>query len=160
MYDSLTGLPNRRYLESFLEYKLSEYKRFGRQFAVLFADTDDFSCFNNEYGHETGDAILTNIANSLKKSIRSSDLVGRWGGEEFVGIYSINKEFEAPIIAEKFRQLVANTEVMYHGKPLTTSVSVGITTVQLDDTVSSIIEIADALMYKSKKNGKNQITSI
>ena len=58
MHDALTQLPNRRYLESFLNYKLNEYKRFGRLFAVLFADIDDFSHFNNEYGHDTGDRVL------------------------------------------------------------------------------------------------------
>lgn len=159
MHDTLTGLPNRRYLESFLEYKLSEFKRFGKMFAVLFADIDNFSSFNNNYGHETGDAVLVNIASSLKNSIRSTDLVGRWGGEEYVGIYTINKDYDVPIVGERFRQLVGNTEVRYGDEALKVTVSVGITLVRQGDTLQSIVDRADQMMYNSKKNGKNRITS-
>ena len=158
MHDKLTSLPNRRYLESFLDYKLSEYTRFGRSFAVLFADIDNFGKFNNEYGHDVGDAVLCNIAESMKNAIRSTDLVGRWGGEEYVGIYTISKDTEAAIIGEKLRQLVANTEVMHEGKALNVSISVGVTTVRNGDTAQSIIERADSLMYESKRNGKNRVT--
>lgn len=159
MHDTLTGLPNRRYLDSFLEYKFNEYKRFGKLFAILFADIDNFSKFNNQYGHEIGDAVLTNLATSLKKTIRKTDLVGRWGGEEFVGIYSINKDYEAPIIGEKFRQLVGNTEVVHNEEALSISVSVGVTVVRQDDTNQSIVDRADHLMYKSKKSGKNRVSA-
>lgn len=159
MHDALTGLPNRRYLESFLEYKLTEFKRFGKPFAVLFADIDHFSEFNNQYGHDTGDHVLQNIAASLQKSIRKNDLLGRWGGEEIVGIYSVNKSYEIPIIAEKFRQLVANTDVNSQGELLNVSVSVGITEVRMGDAAESIIERADQLMYRSKNNGRNRVSA-
>lgn len=159
MHDTLTGLPNRRYLESFLEYKLNEYIRFGQIFAILFADIDNFGEFNNRYGHEVGDAVLFNMATSLKKSIRSTDIVGRWGGEEFVGIYTITKDYVAPIIGEKFRQLVGNTEVVHNEGALSISVSVGITVVRQGDTSQSIVDRADQLMYESKNNGKNRVTA-
>ena len=159
MHDALTGLPNRRYLESFLEYKFSEYKRFGTKFAVLFADIDNFSNFNNNYGHDAGDAVLTNIAASLKKSVRKADLIGRWGGEEFLGIYPIAKDYDVPILGEKFRSLVGNTEINHCSETLSVSVSVGITAIRSDDDMNSIVERADQLMYKSKKNGKNRVTS-
>jgi len=159
MHDALTSLPNRRYLESFLEYRLNEYKRFGKLFAVLFADIDDFRVFNNEYGHDVGDAVLKSIATSIKKSVRSNDLIGRWGGEELVGIYSIVKPYDASIIAEKFRQLIANTEVPHEGENLRVSVSVGITVVRDADTVDSIMGRADKLMYQSKQTGKNKVTA-
>ena len=158
MHDALTGLPNRRYLESFLEYKLNDFIRFGRSFAVLFSDIDDFRNFNNEYGHDAGDAVLCNIANSLNNSVRSSDLVGRWGGEEYLGVYTLSKNSEAAIIGEKYRALVANTEIMHDGKSLSVSVSVGITVACKNDTVESIIKRADLLMYQSKQNGKNLVT--
>ena len=158
MHDALTGLPNRRYLESFLEYKFSEYTRFNRSFAVLFADIDNFSRFNNEYGHDVGDAVLFNIAESLKNAVRSTDLIGRWGGEEYVGIYTISEDSEAAIIGEKLRQIVANTEVMHEGEALSVSVSVGVTIVRESDTMQSVVERADHLMYESKRNGKNRIT--
>lgn len=158
MHDSLTKLPNRRYLESFLEYRLSEYKRFEKPFAILFADIDNFSMFNNDYGHDTGDAVLKNIAASLKSGARSNDLVGRWGGEEFLGIYSIAKADDAAIIAEKFRQLVESAEIVYAGNTMHVTVSVGITVSESDDSFESIIERADKLMYKSKALGKNRVS--
>ena len=159
MHDKLTGLPNRRYLESFLEYNISEYKRFGKKCAVLFADIDNFGSFNNNYGHDVGDEVLKNISAGLSRSMRNSDLVGRWGGEEFVGVYSVAKDYEASIVGEKFRRLVSNTEVMYEGRPLNVSVSVGVTLVRENDNPQDIVERADRLMYHSKKNGKNRVTS-
>lgn len=159
MHDDLTGLPNRRYLESFLEYRLSEYKRFDRPFAVLFADVDRFSDFNNNYGHEVGDKVLINMGNSVKRNVRKDDLIGRWGGEEFVGVFSIAQSYDAPIIAEKYRKIIANTEVPYKDGALSVTASIGITIVKPGDTAKSIIERADALMYESKKNGRNKVTA-
>lgn len=158
MHDQLTKLPNRRYLESFLNYKMEEFQRFGRPFAVLFADIDNFSRFNNEYGHDVGDAVLKNIAASIKRSVRRNDLVGRWGGEEYVGVYSIAASSDIPIIGEKLRQLVQNTQVAYDGGALNVSISVGITEVKPGDTIDSLVERADGLMYRSKKEGKNRVT--
>jgi len=158
MHDALTGIPNRRYAESFLKFKFDEYKRFGHKFAVLFADIDNFGSFNNNYGHDVGDLVLVNIAKSLKNSIRHSDFVGRWGGEEFVGIFSVANDADIEIIGEKFRQMVHNTEITVGDKELSVSVSVGITLVRDDDTASTVVERADMLMYKSKKNGKNRVS--
>ena len=158
MHDALTMLPNRRYLESFMKFKLDEHAHFGRSFALLFADIDNFGKFNNTYGHDVGDAVLCNIATSLKNTMRSTDLVGRWGGEEFIGIYTIAKNSEAVIVAEKFRQLVNNTEVVHKDTTLSVSVSVGVTIVTKDDDMQSIVERADQLMYESKQNGKNRVT--
>ncbi len=158
MHDELTALANRRYLESFLSYRFEEYKRFGRSFAVLFADVDNFSQVNNEYGHEVGDRVLKNISASLSRNIRRNDLVGRWGGEEFVGIYAISAPFEIEVIAERFRSLVENTQVVKNGKTIHATVSVGATVVQQEDTIKTVIDRADRLMYESKNSGKNKIT--
>lgn len=158
MHDALTGLPNRRYIESFLSYKLDEYARFGKLFAVLFADIDSFGSFNNRYGHDVGDAVLTSIATSVQAGIRKSDLIGRWGGEELVGIYSIIKPFDAPILAEKFRKMVSNTKVPSKEGDLHVTVSAGITVIRPGDTASSVVERADMLMYKSKHAGKDQVS--
>ena len=77
MHDSLTKLPNRSYLESFLQYKLSEYQRFGKRFALLFVDIDHFRVFNNTYGHDVGDLVLTDIAKSIVNIIKKDDMFGR-----------------------------------------------------------------------------------
>jgi len=157
MHDPITGLPNRRYLESFLTYKYDEYKRFGRLFAVLFGDIDNFRNFNNNFGHELGDQVLRNIAASIQKNMRRDDLVGRWGGEEFVGIYSVSSPDDIHIIGNKFWKLIQSTEVSHEEEFLNVSMSVGITTIQQEDTVDSILSRADRLMYQAKKAGKDQV---
>lgn len=159
MHDPLTGLPNRRYLESFLNYKLDEYSRFQKPFAVVFADIDNFSAFNNTYGHDVGDLVLKNIAKSFRQNTRKNDLIGRWGGEEFLGILTVNTDYDGTILAEKIRQLVDNTEVMSKEGPLKVSISIGVTTVKKEDNAESIVKRADELMYQSKENGKNRVTS-
>lgn len=158
MHDPLTHLPNRRYLESFLQYKLEEFHRFGKPFAVLFADIDNFSRFNNTYGHDIGDAVLKNIADSIKRSVRRNDLIGRWGGEEYVGIYSLADPASIDLIGERFRLLVENTDIPHVSGSIHVSVSVGITSVIPDDTARTITERADTLMYRSKKSGKNRVS--
>ncbi|MCC8025779.1 MAG: sensor domain-containing diguanylate cyclase [Clostridium sp.] len=159
MHDSLTKLPNRRYLESFLEYKISEYMRFGRLFAVLMGDIDNFRYFNNNYGHEAGDKVLLNIAATIKRNMRRDDLIGRWGGEEFVGIYSVGKPEDGAIIGEKFRQMVLHTELPYGGTVLTVSMSIGVTAIRPNDTAVTVMNRVDELMYHSKRTGKNCVTA-
>lgn len=157
-HDALTSLPNRHYIESFLEYKYKEYKRFGRLFAVAFADIDNFRDFNNTYGHAVGDLVLSGIGETMMKSHRNTDLIGRWGGEEFIGIYSINEPSEAVSIGERFRQLFLDTKIEHKGERLTITASVGVAVIKDTDTVQTLQERADELMYQSKKGGKNRVT--
>lgn len=159
MHDNLTNLPNRRYLESFLNYKLSQFFHFGQNFCVVFCDIDNFFNFNDKYGHQAGDLVLTNIANSFKKDMRKNDLIGRWGGEEFLGIFEIKNDYEASIVAEKVRKLVENTEINFEDKRLHVTISVGVTTPQINDTLETIVNRADQLMYKAKQNGKNKVVT-
>lgn len=160
MHDSLTRLPNRAYLENFLQYKLSEYQRFGKRFALLFADIDHFRVFNNTYGHDVGDLVLTDIAKSIMHTIKKEDMFGRWGGEVFVGIFSINRNYEASVIAEQLRHLVENTVVTNSdGQELKVTISVGVTISRHQDTPDDIIKRADSLMYQSKHNGRNVVSS-
>ena len=159
MHDELTGLPNRRYLESFLNYKLSQFKHFGQSFALVFGDIDNFSVFNNNYGHEAGDAVLQNIATTLKKNLKKDDLFGRWGGEEFIGIYTIGNDYEGTIIADKLRSLIEQTEINHGDEKLHVTLSLGVTVPKIEDTAESIVARADALMYESKTKGKNRVTS-
>ena len=157
MHDPITKLPNRRYLESFLTYKYDEYKRFGRLFAVLFGDIDNFRSFNNDFGHKTGDQVLCSVAAEIQKNMRRDDLIGRWGGEEFVGIYSITSPDDIRIIGNKFWKLIRNTQVPSEQGNLNISMSVGITVIQPEDTVDSILIRADRLMYQAKKEGKDRV---
>ena len=158
MSDQLTGLCNRRKMESYLDYRLREMNRFQRKFCVIFLDIDNFSSFNNKYGHEAGDSVLKNVAKSIGRSIRASDLFGRWGGEEFIGVLEIKKDEEALMLAEKIRVLVAGSEISYGLEHLCVTASLGVTIARDDDTVETLVSRADALMYESKKKNKNCVS--
>ena len=157
MRDALTNLPNRRHLHSFIEYKLIELRRFALSFALMFLDVDHFRTFNNDHGHDAGDAVLRAIADTVRKNTRSSDMFGRWGGEEFVGIYAIQNDKDIWMLAEKTRILIAGTEIPMLNN-LSVTASIGITAAMPDDTVETIIERADHLMYASKQGGRNRTT--
>lgn len=157
MQDSLTKLPNRRYLESFLSFSLAEYRCNASLFAVLFADIDNFSTVNNTYGHSVGDTVLSRIADSMSHSSSSHDLLGRWGGEEFLGIYRVSSPKECMKIANALHSRVRETAIPVQNSSIFVTVSVGITLVQPGDTEQSLIERADRLMYEAKRSGKNRV---
>lgn len=159
MNDQLTGLANRRKMESYIEYRLQEFKRFQRKFCVIFLDIDNFSAFNNIYGHDVGDSVLKSVTKSINHSVRTSDLFGRWGGEEFIGVFEVKNDYEATLLAEKIRALVAGSEISHAGENLSVTASVGVTLAREDDTIESVVERADTLMYRSKKKNKNCISS-
>ena len=159
MNDQLTGVPNRRKIESFLEHRFTELKRFNTRFCMIFLDIDNFGAFNNTYGHDLGDDVLKGVTKSVVASTRENDLFGRWGGEEFLGIYRVTNDGDEKILAEKIRALVENTEIKYGDSDLSVTVSIGATIVREDDTIDTLVKRADSLMYISKKNGKNRVTT-
>lgn len=159
MNDPLTGLANRRKIESYLTYRLNEMKRFNNKFCLIFLDIDNFRYFNNTYGHEVGDGAIKSIAKSIKHIIKKNDLFGRWGGEEFVGVFEINNDFEAVLIAEKIRMLISRSEIIYKKESLAITASIGVTIAKEDDTIETLIKRADLLMYQSKQKNKNCVTS-
>lgn len=159
MNDQLTGTPNRRKLSSCLEYRLLEFKNFARAFCVIFLDLDNFGDFNNRYGHELGDRLLITIAKTVTQNIQTPDLFGRWGGEEFLGIFEISRPHEGKVIAEKIRMLIERSEILNGQERLFVTASLGVAVARIDDTPDSIIERADGMMYQSKRKGKNCFTS-
>lgn len=159
MNDQLTGISNRKKLQSYIEYRLHEMKRFHNKFCVAFMDIDDFNNFNDMYGHETGDAVLTAVAKSIMHIIRKDDLFGRWGGAEFIGIFEIKNDYEAVLIAEKMRILVSKSEIPHEDSNLSVTASLGVTMARDDDTVDSIVKRIDSLTRTSKQKNKNCVTS-
>ena len=158
MKDQLTELPNRRYLEHFMESKISEYAKLDIQFGVAFLDIDHFKKFNDDYGHDVGDEVLKMVAKTYDRAKRKTDMVGRWGGEEFIAIFVGVDEEGLKNAAEKIRMLIENSSLRAHDESLSVTISVGATMAVPDDTVESIIKRADDLMYKSKQNGRNKVT--
>ena len=157
--DSLTGLPNRKSVETFLEFKISEVKRFERKFCVIFLDIDNFGAFNKEHGHVIGDLVLKTVATTVMRTVRTTDIFGRWGGEEFIGVFEVKQEFEASIIAEKIRMLISNCEIdSSEGENLSVTASLGCTVVRDSDTILSVVNRADGMMRESKRKGKNKVS--
>jgi diguanylate cyclase (GGDEF)-like protein/PAS domain S-box-containing protein len=159
MNDQLTGIPNRRKVENFLDFRFKEMKLFQNKFCVIFLDLDNFRVFNNTYGHDAGDAVLISVSKSIMHMIRSADLFGRWGGEEFIGIFVIKKDDDAVLLAEKIRALIEGTEITHEDMTLSVTASIGVTVADNDDTIETVVKRADEMMYQSKQNGKNRVSS-
>jgi diguanylate cyclase (GGDEF)-like protein/PAS domain S-box-containing protein len=158
-FDALTKLPNRNHILAELESMVTEYRRYHVPFGVLFMDIDHFKKFNDTYGHEAGDQLLKIVAATLRSSSRPFDIFGRWGGEEIVGVIR-NVSAESLIaIGNRYRLLVEKSNAVVKGKSIGVSVSIGATMIRPDDSAETVVNRADSLMYQSKKNGRNMLTS-
>ena len=156
-HDPLTHLPNRVLLEATLRMRFSEFHRLHESFAVLFADIDHFHEFNEQYGHLAGDSMLKMVAGNMKQSSRKTDTIGRWGGEEFLGIFLIKDKKDTMVIANRLQKTVNQAFIPYDSEKLHITMSIGITAVQEEDTMPSIISRADHYMYRAKNMGRNTI---
>jgi diguanylate cyclase (GGDEF)-like protein/PAS domain S-box-containing protein len=157
LLDPLTRIGNRRFLDMTLEARLVETVRYNTQLAVFFLDIDDFKQINDTKGHDTGDEVLKVVAKTLSGVIRPTDILGRWGGEEFVAAASnINRE-TALAIGERFRALIEGSSVSIPDGRIHFTISVGVTIARRDDDLGSVIKRADDVMYEAKREGKNRI---
>lgn len=157
-HDQLTGIPNRRFLDGYLSYQVLMRREIGQQNAVMFLDVDNFRKFNNTYGHEAGDLVLKELTKTVTSINRSGDVFGRWGGEEFMGFFSINDPAVIPAIAERYISAIRAMEISFEGQNLSVTASIGITCIREDDTPESVTKRADELMYHSKQAGKDRYT--
>lgn len=159
MVDTLTGLRNRRFAESFFNAKMHEVCNGGSGFGVLFFDIDHFKRVNDEYGHDFGDKVLQMISNTLLHGLRTSDFLIRWGGDEIIAILVGDfTEEKLASVANKLRILVENSCIQTVDGLFGVTVSVGGTLALPSDSTDSIIKRADQLMYQSKTNGGNRVT--
>lgn len=159
LIDPVTQIGNRRYAEIQVRRCLGELNRYGWPFSVFFMDIDHFKRVNDTYGHETGDRVLQTVARTIVKSIRSTDVLARWGGEEFVAIVPNCGPSEIELIGHKLRVLVEQSFIWKDSEVVGVTLSVGATTARLEDSVDTIITRADKLMYRSKANGRNCVTT-
>jgi len=158
--DPLTGLCNRQYMSTVMDRELAIFKRHGRIFSLMILDIDNFKSINDNLGHLSGDQVLTAVAKILKDEIRTSDLAVRYGGDEFIVIFSDTKEDQAMIIAQRIRAAVEQKKFI-EGKDQMISVSVGLTQASANDsTGEDIIKRADDAMYQAKRAGKNRVVSL
>lgn len=154
----LTGVANRAYTEEILAQRLEEVRRNITSVAVFFIDIDHFKRINDQMGHMTGDVVLRMVARTLGGAMRPYDLLGRWGGEEFLAIMPGLEKEELEGIGERLRGLVESSSRLFSENKVCVTVSVGACIADTGDTILSLLDRADRLMYESKNNGRNRVT--
>lgn len=154
--DSLTELPNRRGFDLLAAQAMHEAQREPKPLSALLLDLDHFKALNDTYGHLAGDQVLIGFARDLESCLRHSDIVCRWGGEEFIVLLKDTDGETGLMIAEKIRQHVQEQRYAYNGKALRLTVSIGVTTLQGDDTLHTLLSRADHAMYRAKQAGRNR----
>jgi len=155
--DDLTKLYNRKSYNENLEKLLFQYKRYNTPFSIIMYDIDDFKQINDTYGHSVGDDVLVEMSKLIKLHIRESDYIFRIGGEEFIILLTETQIDKAKLVSEKIRNSVENNLNTIENEKIT--ISIGLTEVKENDTEDSIFKRVDSLMYESKNNGKNRVTS-
>lgn len=156
--DFLTGMPNRRYTDHKVYQAVEDCNRFARAYGVLMIDLDGFKKINDNYGHLAGDALLKAISKSLILGLRSNDIIGRWGGEEFLVLAADANLETLAELAERCRLLVAGCSVNWNGGTVRVTASLGATMLRQGDTADAAVDRADALMYASKRKGGNSFS--
>lgn len=157
MKDSLTQIFNRRYFDFFISKIMDESLIFGTKFGVLVLDIDLFKNVNDAHGHLIGDEVLKVTAKSLEANIRKTDLISRWGGEEFIGIFRVESISELETLAEKLRIVVEQSSYINNTVNIRVTISVGGTLFVNTDNVHSLVLRADNNMYEAKKLGRNRV---
>jgi two-component system cell cycle response regulator len=156
--DPLTGIMNRRAMLAALDIEQSRSERHGYPMSLLLLDVDHFKTINDQHGHAMGDQVLAALGRLLAGEVRKTDFVGRWGGEEFVGVLSGADEDGAWKGAERIRSAVERLELRNDkGQPVPVRVSIGVSCLEVNDTAQTLIDRADRAMYQAKSNGRNRV---
>lgn len=155
--DQLTGLNNRRYFDDHFEVERAKVKRYGNALCLIMIDIDHFKPVNDKFGHQVGDLVLKEFSLVLRKSIRSSDILSRWGGEEFIILLPGTTMSNSLLIAEKIRKAIAGRQFAKIGK---LSASFGVSEVNTKTASNrEAIHHADEALYQAKRNGRNQVVA-
>lgn len=157
--DGLTELYNHRYFQEQMKLNVENSKRYGNEFSMIILDIDFFKKFNDTYGHQSGDAVLRQVAQTLKRSVRATDIACRYGGEEMSIILPNTGKNVAHSTAEKICERVSSNKFKLQGdKEVSVTISLGVSTYPQDgQTPSELIESADKRLYNAKNNGRNQV---
>jgi len=152
--DILTKLYNRTKIDQALNVQMERAKRTHNDFAVLLLDIDFFKKVNDTFGHPVGDAILIQLTNIAKQSIRSYDIIGRWGGEEFLVLCPESTLEEAHQVAQRIRKNIKSTHFQTN---LTHTISIGVAMMTQEDTPHTLISRADKALYRAKNEGRDRV---
>ena len=158
--DDLTGVLNRRGLYNFGEREVNRARRFGHRLASILFDLDHFKHINDKHGHRIGDQVLKMIAQQCKSEIREVDILGRYGGEEFVVLLPETPLVEAFQTAERLRQHIERQPIKTDKGEIPTTISLGVSSLTSEtNNFAALIESADAAMYLAKQSGRNCVRS-
>ena len=157
--DGLTQIANRAYFDEKLLEMISLHKRYGDPFTLLMIDVDHFKTANDTYGHQAGDRILKGVSLKLKASLRGSDFLARFGGDEFVIILFKSNLVTATEVAWKLTKEVRTSRFILDDASLSITLSIGVAEVHGDDTSESILKRADAALYRTKIGGRNGVSA-
>ncbi|MFZ3053809.1 MAG: GGDEF domain-containing protein [Sulfuricurvum sp.] len=155
--DNLTQTKNVKAYKNEINKLISLYQRHQTVFSIILLDIDDFKSINDNYGHRVGDIVLTDMCSLIQKNIRTNDTLFRVGGEEFVILLPVTFLSEAKDVADKLKTIIVNDLTTIENRQIT--VSIGVTEVHSEDTEDSMYRRVDELLYRSKHNGKNMVTS-
>ena len=157
--DGLTSTFTRRYYQERFAEEIERSKKFHYHASFLMADIDTFKDFNDRYGHLVGDAILKEVARTVKENIRQVDAVGRFGGEEFIVILTETDKNGARFAAERIRQAVEDKRIKVYDEDLKVTISIGVSTFPEDaKDLDAVIDKADKALYRAKQGGRNRVT--
>jgi diguanylate cyclase (GGDEF)-like protein/PAS domain S-box-containing protein len=157
-FDVLTGLPNRRNFDVVLLQETARSARYGSLLCLAMADIDLFKIVNDEFGHQAGDAVLKNIAGLMRKSLRRSDYIARWGGEEFTLLLPETQLDVSEMLLNRLRARIANEVIPEIGRAVT--VSFGVTAFAKPDSPGDLVKRVDQALYQSKQDGRDRVTKI
>ncbi|ADY55714.1 diguanylate cyclase [Syntrophobotulus glycolicus DSM 8271] len=152
--DDLTNIYNRRKLNEFLELEYERCRAAGKNISLILIDVDFFKAINDTYGHSAGDKVLEQFGKLLKQNVSLNNIVGRWGGEEFLMICPETNLEEAVCLAEKIRRMVQNDDFKLENQ---VTCSLGVATNQNIDTITNLIIRADRGLYRAKALGRNRV---
>jgi diguanylate cyclase (GGDEF)-like protein/PAS domain S-box-containing protein len=156
--DPACEVANRRYLEQQVAQQFTQQSEFGTPFGIMLADLDGLKQFNDTHGHLAGDAALLAVAKTVTGCLRASDVLGRWGGDEFLAVLPGISHQVLAETAERCRALVAQTQVFVDGRPFRLTLSVGAAMATFEDSRESLLAKADKLLYLSKQAGRNRVS--
>jgi two-component system cell cycle response regulator len=157
--DPLTGLHNRRYMETHVKTLVDQAAARGRPLAIMILDIDYFKSINDSWGHDTGDDVLREFAIRIKKSIRGIDLACRYGGEEFVVVMPETDMAVATMVAERLRRAIAGEPfaIQQGARSIDVTISIGIAELGRDETAARVLKRADQALYRAKRDGRNRV---
>lgn len=155
--DPLTGLNNRRSMLQFMDTEEKRHSRYGTVFSVILSDIDGFKKFNDTYGHACGDFILKDLGDIFHRTIRPTDSVCRWGGEEFLFLLPETNADEAGQMAERLRNAVLSNSFNFEEQKHKVSMTFGVSCIEHKTSIKQTINNADEALYYGKNNGKNRV---